>query len=191
MKKLITALTILISAASFGQECNVQKEANYGTNESECKANVSIYSEYLKQRNFTEMRVAWWQAQKSCPQYKTLLYENGTYLYQQLLNEAVKAKDPNVNKLVDTLMMVYDLYATNMGDCWEIQLDKACDLIKYDQSRYETAYGLFQKGFASVPQNKITATYVNFYFTSSYLMVSNKKIDCNKLLEDYEKSKSS
>jgi hypothetical protein len=187
MKKLITALTILISAASFGQECNVQKEANYGTNESECKANVSIYSEYLKQKNFTEMRVAWWQAQKSCPQYKTLLYQNGTYLYQQLLNEAVKAKDPNVNKLVDTLVMVYDLYATNMGDCWEIQLDKASDLIKYDQSRYEIAYGLFQKGFATVPQNKITATYVNNYFTSSYLMVSNKKIDCDKLLEDYEK----
>lgn len=187
MKKFITAFTILISAASYGQECNVQKEANYGTNESECKANVSIYSEYLKQKNFQEMRVAWWQAQVSCPQYKTLLYQNGTYLYQQLLNEAVKAKDPNVSKLVDTLMMVYDLQVKNMGDCWEIQLDRAVDLIKYDQSKYETAYGFFQKGFATVPQNKITATYVNSYFTSSYLMVSNKKIDCDKLLEDYEK----
>jgi hypothetical protein len=137
MKKLITALAILIGAASYGQECNVQTEANYGKNEQECKNNVSIYSEYLKQKNYQETRVAWWQAQKACPQYKTIMYQNGTYVYQQLLNEAVKAKDPNVGKLVDTLMLVYDLYAKNMGDCWEIQLDRAVDLIKYDQSRYE------------------------------------------------------
>ncbi len=187
MKQIITAVAILFGAASYGQVCNVQSEANYGANENDCKANVSIYTEYLKQSNFQEMRPAWWAAQKSCPQYKTLLYQNGIYMYQKLIGEAVKAKDPNASKMVDTLMMVYDLYAQNMGDCWEIQLDRASDLIKYDQSRYQLAYTNFSKGFESVPYEKITATYVNFYFTASYLMVSNEKNDCAKLLEDYDK----
>jgi tetratricopeptide (TPR) repeat protein len=187
MKKLITALAVLIGAASYSQECTVQTEANYGENEQECKNNVSIYSEYLKQRNFQETRVAWWEAQKVCPQYKTILYQNGTYVYQQLAGDAVKAKDPNAGKLVDTLMLVYDLYAKNMGDCWEIQLDRAVDLIKFDQARYEEAYKFFKKGMETVPFDKITATYVNMHFTASYLMVSNKKITCDELLSDYEK----
>lgn len=52
MKQIITAVAILFGAVSYGQVCNVQSEANYGTNENDCKANVSIYTEYLKQSNF-------------------------------------------------------------------------------------------------------------------------------------------
>lgn len=44
------------------------------------------------------MRPAWWAAQKSCPKYKTLLYQNGIYMYQKLIGDAVKAKDPNTSK---------------------------------------------------------------------------------------------
>ena len=54
MKKIFTIMAIVFAGSAFAQECTVQSEANYGTDESECKKNISLFSEPLKQKNYKD-----------------------------------------------------------------------------------------------------------------------------------------
>ena len=86
LNNIIFILSLFIYSAISSQDCAVQNKPNWGNDSLSCRQNVSLYSEFLKQKNWTDASIAWWKAQKVCPMYKTNLYKNGTAIYGKIAN---------------------------------------------------------------------------------------------------------
>ncbi|MBG15362.1 MAG: hypothetical protein CL853_03310 [Crocinitomicaceae bacterium] len=186
MKNIVLLISLFVLSIVSAQDCVIQKEPNWGSDSASCRTNVSLYTEFLKQKNWTDASSSWWKAQESCPKYKTNLYKNGTYIYRKITSERAKAKDPNIGLYVDTLFKIYDLWISNYGNCNEIKLKSAGDIMKFvPKSKYETAYGLFQEVYAN---NSGALSYgdIKLFFYSAIYMFNNKKIDCDAFLTDFE-----
>lgn len=188
MKKFITAVALVAgSTFSFGQECSTQTEPNYNGNEAGCRQAISLYTEFLKQENFNDAIAEWWPAQKICPQYKPILYDNGTYLYKQAAKAITDKNGTEFKGKMDTLNTVYDLWIENFGDCYEIQMQKAHDNMMDENKRYNVAYKSYESAFKTIPEEKIQSYDVVYYFRSTYFMLSGKLIDCETMMNLYEK----
>ena len=186
MKNIYTILALLIGGFAFGQKCNKPTEPDFGSDIAVGKAAVSLYSEPFKQKNYTEANLFWWDAQDKAPKYKPLLYSHGVYIYKN----AIKKEKDEVKKaaLADTIFIIYDLWVENFGDCYEIQVKKAADLMKYkSKTEYETAFNLLNKGLESYSTEKIKSDWINKSMLAAYFMVGNKKADCDVLLNQYDK----
>ena len=187
MKNFITAIAIVAGATlSYGQECNKQTEPNYNGDESGCRQGISLYTEFLKQENFKDAIKEWWPAQKICPQYKPILYDNGTYLYKQAAKAVTDKAGAEFKGKMDTLNSVYDLWVENFGDCYEIQMQRAHDNMMDEGKRYNIAYKWYKKAFETIPVEKIQSYDVVYYFRSAYFMLSGKLIDCEEMMNLYE-----
>jgi len=118
---LITAL--LISTATFAQK-GVEDGSKFGHGEDSirCMENLSLYSEYYKQKNFKEAFPYWEIAFNECPVSTSRLYSDGEKMVQTMLK---KEKDATKKEeLYQLLMKVYDQRIQYFGD----------------HSRYPTAY---------------------------------------------------
>ena len=190
MKNILVLISLFIICSTTAQDCVVQKQPNWGSDSASCRTNVSLYTEFLKQKNWVDAAGSWWKAQISCPKYKTNLYKNGTYIYRKITAERAKAKDPNLSGYVDTLFKIYDLWIENYGDCNEIKLKSAGDIMKFiPKSKYEQAYALFQEVYNDNP-GALSYGDVKLFFYSAIYMFNNKKIDCDAFLTDFEQMSS-
>lgn len=185
MKNIITIFALIITGATFGQECNKPSEPDFGPDKAAGQAAVSLYSEPFKQKNYVDAKSFWWDAQSKAPKYKPVLYSHGVYIYK---NAIKKEKDATVKAaLVDSIFIVYDLWVENFGDCYEIQLNRGADLMKYKaKTNYEEAYNLLNKGLEFCEANKVKTKWINSSILSTYFMVSNKKAECDVLLNKYD-----
>lgn len=186
MNKIILIISLFVASYISAQDCAVQKQPNWGSDSVSCRTNVSLYTEFLKQKNWKDASKSWWKAQAYCPHYKTNLYKNGTYIYRKIAAERAKAKDPNLSVYVDSLFTIYDLWIKNYGNCDEIKLKSAGDIMKLIPSlKYEQSYALFHEVYASNPAS-MSYSNVKLFFYSAIYMFNNKKIDCDAFLTDFE-----
>ena len=186
MKNIYTIFALLIGGLAFGQECNKPSEPDFGADVAAGRAAISLYSEPFKQKNYAEAKNFWWDAQDKAPKYKPLLYSHGIYIYK---NQIKKEKDKTKKAvLADSIFIIYDLWVENFGDCYEIQVKRGADLMKYkSKTEYEAAFNLLNKGLESYPTEKIKSDWVNKSMLASYFMVGNKKVECDVLLAQYDK----
>ena len=92
INKIIFILSLFVYGSMSSQECAVQNKPNWGNDSLSCRQNVSLYSEFLKQKNWKDASAAWWKAQKVCPMYKTNLYKNGTAIYGKIVSAKKKKR---------------------------------------------------------------------------------------------------
>ncbi len=188
MKNLITGIVFIFLGAftaTNAQVCNDVTASNFGKDSVSCRQNVSIYSEFLRQKNWNEASIAWWKTQKVCPQYKTNLYKNGISIYKKKI-KALDKKSPDVALMADTLLTIYDLWIENFGDCDKIQVDKAKTMMKYHPTtKFEEANNLYRKAFKG-NENKLDYYNARLFMYSSVLMLKTKKADCELVLNDYD-----
>ncbi len=186
MKNIILIIALIVTSSISAQDCTVQKQPNWGSDSASCRTNVSLYTEFLKQKNWNDAAGSWWKAQSSCPMYKTNLYKNGTYIYRKIATERAKAKDPNLSLYVDTLFSIYDLWIENYGTCDQIKLKSAGDIMKLIPSlKFENSYGLYKEVYA-VNASAFSYSDVKLFFYSAIYMFNNKKIDCDVFLTDFQ-----
>ena len=85
-------------------------DSKYGLDSVKTLENASIYSEFLKQKNYKEALPAWRYVFNNAPKFQMLTYTKGEDL---LINIYQQTKDKTY---VDTLMMLYDQWAKYFGD---------------------------------------------------------------------------
>ena len=97
MNKIFTFLLLTsVILTSFSQNCFEASKANWGEDSLECRKNLSLYSEFMKQKVFMDAAKFWSKTQKFCPQYKPNLYKNGIYIYKQIALEKKKINHQNL-----------------------------------------------------------------------------------------------
>ena len=150
MKNIIFILSLFFYSTYSSQDCVEQNKPNWGNDSLSCRQNVSLYSEFLKQKNWDDASKAWWKAQKVCPMYKPNLYANGAYIYRKMASEKVKEKSTDANSYIDSLFIIYDLWIENFGICDEIKLKSANDIMKFKPKiGFEKAFQDYQSVYDS------------------------------------------
>ena len=62
----------------------------------------------------------------------------------------------------------------------------ANDRVKYFPKDFEISYAKYKVAFSLYPADKVRSSWVQKYFTTAYMMVRNKKIECDEILELYD-----
>lgn len=187
MKRFFTAVALVaVTLVGQAQVCAVQDEPNYNGDEAGCRQAVSLYTEFLKQENFKDASKEWWKAQKICPQYKPLLYDNGKYIYKKMAQAITDKNSEDFKNKMDSLNLIYDLWVKNFNDCYELQMSRAHDNMIDETHRYNVAFKYFDMAFKNTPQEAIQSYDAVYYFRAAYFMVGAKLIDCGQMMAIYE-----
>lgn len=187
MKKFFTVIALTVFAFFGHAQCVEQEEPNYNRKEAECKPAFSIFNEFLKQNSLKDAARAWWEVQDICPQYKTSYYGNGRYIYKKMAQDIADKNSADFKNKMDTLEIIYDLTVKNYGDCPDLQMKRAHDLMLDETHRYNKAFKYFQMAFEGSTEDAIQSYDVVYYFRAAYFMVGAKLIDCGQMMEIYEK----
>lgn len=167
-------------------------ESKYGLDSAKTIENASIYSEFVKQKNYKDALPAWRYVFFNAPKFQMMTYTRGeeimTNLYQQTKNPAY----------IDTLMMVYDQRIKYFRDHPRygegyILGKKGADLYRLGRKDDETlknAYGYLSKSFEMEGAKTHPVTVQIMFFAAGDLlkkdlMTKDEYISLYSKLSDY------
>ena len=163
----------------------------YGSDSAECVLQLSLYREYYKNYKRTKNKQylddavkPWRWVFANCPMATQNLYIDGAVIYKYLIR---KEKDKALkDKLIDTLMLIYDRRVEAFGRKGYVLGRKGADHMKYRPKEIENTYKIFEESFA-LEKNKTKSAVLYYYFTITIKMVENSKIDTSTIVEVYDK----
>lgn len=192
--RLTTLLLGLILLVNFEGRSNslysIDDLPKYGEDSVECMKTLSLYKEFVKQKNYIDAHTPWMKAFTMCPKATKSIYSDGVKIIRFKIKDEKDAalKD----KWVDTLMMVYDKRIEFFGDDkkypegW-ILGRKGSDLGKYRKGSEEEAYQYLSKSL-ELRQNKTEAAVLAKLLQTSARLLKIEKVTKEDVITIYTKS---
>ena len=144
MKKISSALLLsLVVLLSFTfKPTTVKSQDNkmpkYGLDSINCIMNLSLYTEFYKQKNYDDAIVPWSVAYRICPRCSKNIYIHGEKIMKYRIK---KAKDKTEKQLlVDTLLSLYDQRIKYFNQKGFVLGRKASSLLRYRPTQFEEAH---------------------------------------------------
>jgi len=135
-KGILTVVLIFSINFVFGQK-GVEDGSRYGHGEDSirCIRNMSLFREYVKQKNYDLAKEPWKIVYTECPKATIYLYINGI----SMIEADIKKTDDEVQKevLVDSMMKIYDQRIKYYGKKGFVLGDKGVDFVKYSKKTVE------------------------------------------------------
>ncbi|MGB0403192.1 MAG: tetratricopeptide repeat protein [Salibacteraceae bacterium] len=148
-----------------------------------CVQNISLGNERYGQKAYADAAKFYLTAIGVCPKAQKTPYVNSAKSYKKLIS-ATKGNPELKDKLVDTLMMVYDLRIENFGQRGYVLEKKASDHLKYRKKEPETAFAMFEEAYA-LRGNKMGAGAIVYMYKSRYDMYKQGKCEKVEVIELY------
>lgn len=162
--RLLLAITFgVFTSALFA--VNPVVEGKFGADSVECVKNISVYREFVKQKNYADAVAPWRWAYINCPRSTKNLYIDGSKLFKHLIKQA-KGNKPLQVALVDSLMMMYDQRMTFFGQEGYVLGLKGADMLKLQPKNLDNAFDLLQQSVES-KGSKSKATALAAYFQAA------------------------
>lgn len=163
-------------------------ESKYGVDSVKTIENASIYTEFVKQKNYTDALPAWWYVFNNAPKFQMSIYARGEEI---MLGMFRKTKN---YAYIDTLMMVYDQRMKYFGDDPKrgegyILGRKGGNLAifgKKDEQTQKEAYGYLVKSFELQGMNSDPKT-VQIMFLTAGELLKNATIERDEYINLYMK----
>ncbi len=166
---------------------NAQKFGATPEDSLNCLKNLSLYQDYYKQKQYDESLKFLRNVLQICPSCSKSIYVKGAKLYGKSIKKN-KANKELKDKLVDTLMMVYDMRIENFGEMGFVLGRKAADLAKYRPSAVEEAYGMFQESL-ELQGDDMEAGALVYMYQTRYKMYKKGKCTKEDVIDLYPKLK--
>jgi len=135
MKKILVLIVAIVTVVS------VNAQGKFGSNEQQCKENLSMFREYYKQKNYADALKPWRWTFVNCPAASGNIYKNGP----KIIKERMKVDKVNKAAYIDTLMLIFDQRIQYFGKEGYVLGLKGYELIGVDKKRSEEALGYLQK----------------------------------------------
>ncbi|MDR2010445.1 MAG: tetratricopeptide repeat protein [Bacteroidales bacterium] len=182
MKSKVNILAFISLGILFSVGLTAQDE-KYGDDPETCRIQLSTYSEYFNQKNYTDAYPAWSWCFHNCPEATRNIYVQGATLMEHFINNET---DPEKKEAyIDTLMMVYDNRVKYFGQKGSVWGRKAVSILRYRPERIEEAYNVLEEAYQESKEN--TEYYVlEFYMSSTVVMYNREEITGDKVIEIYE-----
>ncbi|HMM11454.1 MAG TPA: hypothetical protein PKE03_05110 [Bacteroidales bacterium] len=203
-KALVAAVALLATlntqAANEGFRFEPQDNLpKYGKDSVNCVVNISLYREFYRQwraSNFESPVIKdiigpWRWVFNNCPLASENTYVDGVRIMQYRIENA--KSEAERNKLIDTLLMVYDQrakYFPNHFRSGKPQVGavlgrKGIDLFTYDQERYEEAYNILKQS-VELDKDDTDGTVLIYYFRAAVKMARKGKVDTAYIVDTYD-----
>ncbi len=192
MKSNAIYLTILLfslllsTTNSKGQGKLPCHDPNYGKDSAsrvECAMNISLYSEFYKQQNFKDALKPWRQVYNNCPKASKNTYIKGATIYKNLIANEKNAATQD--KLIDTLMQLYDKRIEYFGEKGTVLSYKAAELYGYKGNDVADQIYPMIKEAMQLEGEESKAAVVTVYIQTAVSLYKISKIEGAEVIEAY------
>jgi len=143
MKTFLHSLFLLIA---LGSALGTAAQSKYGATPAdsvECVKNLSLYQEYMKQNASADAYAPYRELLRICPACSKGVYQNGVKMFNAFI---AKEKDAaRKERLIDSLMLNYDLRITHFGEKAFVLGRKGVDLQYHRSAKCQEAYDLLKE----------------------------------------------
>jgi tetratricopeptide (TPR) repeat protein len=187
LKSTLPVVVMLLFVINvFGQGVPPHLNPKYGADSTvrvKCAMNISLYSEFYKQKNFKDAVKPWRQVFQDCPQASKITFIKGANIYNNLI-----AREKNaVNKaaLIDTLMLIYDKRIETFGDKGTVLSYKGTDLYSYrGESANAEVYAILNEAM-KIEGKESKGAVVTIFMQTAVALYKNEELDGAKIIEAY------
>ncbi|MCK9254278.1 MAG: hypothetical protein GX793_08830 [Bacteroidales bacterium] len=148
-------LTVMLSNSLIAQE------GNFGDDPENCRVNLSTYTEFFNQKNYTDAMPAWRWCFVNCPEATRNIYIHGTTIIENFI--ADQTDEEIAEAYIDTLMMVFDNRIKYFGQEALVLGRKGISMLKYRNTQIKEANEVLKRSFELGKES-------SEYFVLQYLM---------------------
>lgn len=149
---------------------------------AECVKNLSLYQEFMKQGSYADAYAPYRELIRICPACSKGLYQNGAKLFGEFI---AKEKDAaRKERLIDSLLINYDLRMANFGEKGYVLGRKGVDLYFYRPAKCKEANAILAEAI-ELGGAKSEAGTVSAYYQSLSCMQANDEASKEQLLSAY------
>ena len=149
--------------------------------QSDCESDYAIYRNEYKQKNYEEALKTWRKVFVNCPDYNQNTFVNGPKLYQ----DRIKKDKENTSAYLDTIMLIYDTRIELFGNREKHLGSKGVDLLKYNSSDFEQAYGMLKESVDSIGNSTSPTVIVSYFKALDKMQRSSDEITKHDVLDAY------
>ncbi len=154
------------------------------TYSEDCEANLSVYYEYYKNKNYADAYKPWSWVYRNCPDSRKSIYIHGPRIVEYQIK---KAEDPAVKEAyIDTLLAIYDQRLQYFPEKEGYVLgQKGTDMFLYRRDSLDQAFKLLAKSY-ELEQNKTSASVLTYYFQAAIKMYEAERLTKPEMIEIYD-----
>ncbi len=173
------SITLLSSSSLFAQ------------NDPECPANLSIFAEFAKVKNYNSAYEPWMKVRQNCPALNVATFQYGEKILEsKIANASASEKQAYVNDL----MKLYDEWLTHFPSRkgvrqeGKILADKAQAMIDHNVGTQKEVYEVFDKAFTTNIESFTNPKGLYNYFKTLYdrYKASDPEVSIEMLFNKYE-----
>ena len=158
-------------------------ESKFGEDSVSCVTNISLYREYVKQKNYDDALSPWRKAYINCPKATKNIYIDGAKIFNYLINNS-KGNEELQKAYLDTLSTIYDNRVVHFGKREYVLGLKGSDMLKYSFADLDLAFEYLKESVEGL-QNKSKATALFSYFKAATQKFQEKTFTKAQVLEVY------
>lgn len=157
---------------------------------ADCPANLSIFAEFAKVKNYDSAYVPWLEVKTHCPELN-----EATYIYgERILGHKIKNEENN-SKYISMLSSLYDDWLSyfptdrrGKSQRGKIISAKAQSMLEYETASLVEIYATFDQAFTSNMESFANPKALYNYFKTLYTMYKNgdENVTMDALFSKYE-----
>ncbi|MBE9466938.1 MAG: hypothetical protein IMY72_01300 [Bacteroidetes bacterium] len=191
MKTTVIKLILVFILSAFINNAfsqHVHENPKFGSDSAsrvECAKNISLYTEFYKQKNFNDAVKPWRYVFQNAPLASKNTYIKGASIFKHIINA-----EKNIelrNKHIDTLLMIYDQRIQNFNQKGSVTGRKGVDLFKFSKDREEEAYKYLLESL-TIQNEKTDPITINYLMQATYNLFKKEIITKDAVINNYTKS---
>ena len=156
---------------------------------SSCPANLSIFAEFSKVKNYDSAYQPWLEVRNNCPELNVATFKYG----ERILNHKIKNATDDKAALQASLMSLYDDWLTyfpntkrGASEVGKILSSKAQAMVDNKQGTKREAYEIFDQAFTQDPNSFTSPKRLYTYFKTAYQLYKQGDKTAEVLFDKYE-----
>ena len=157
---------------------------------ADCPANLSIFAEFAKVKNYDSAYTPWLEVKTHCPELN-----EATYIYgERILGHKIKNEEDNaeyitiLNSLYDDWLTYFPSDRAGKSQRGKILAAKAQSMLEYETAPLADIYAIFDDAFTSNTESFTNPKALYNYFKTLYTMYKNgdENVTMDALFSKYE-----
>ena len=184
----VLAMSVLMMANTVNaQQKKYLSDPKYGADSAAreaCMMNISLYGEFYKQKNYNDALVYWRKVYNDCPAASKNTFIRGASILKNLIKAEKDAAKKE--KLIDTLMMVYDQRIVHFKQEGAVLANKGVDLYTYrGKEASADVYEMLKKS-CELEKGETGAGVITVMMQSAVDQFKAEEVDGSEVIAAYE-----
>ena len=163
--------------------------ASAQVDKSSCPANLSIFAEFAKVKNYDAAYQPWLDVRNTCPELNVATFKYG----ERILAHKIKNATDDKAAFQTALIALYDDWITyfpttkrGASEVGQILSSKAQAMVDYSLGTKQEAYDIFDQAFTQDPSSFISPKRLYTYFKTTYQLYKQGDSSAEMLFNKYE-----